>query len=77
MKKPYTTLQIRDFYSDYEIEEIESYTCSVNCIHCKSRIWFHRDLYDETSPANFNCPSCDKVTINEYKIYQLKKDFNL
>ncbi len=75
MKTAKKTEQIKDFFKDCEIMgEIEGHTCSVSCQHCGDRIWFIGSLFDEDSPANFNCPYCDKITVNKYKVFGLYKE---
>jgi transposase len=68
-KKAYLTQEIVQFF-DHD-DDIESHTSSVNCIHCGERIWFYGGISDENSPATFKCPACDKIAINEMKIYSL------
>jgi len=57
----FTTKQIREFFDLKPIEEIESYTCSVLCAHCRERIWYMA-RYTKEVPATDTCPYCQKIT---------------
>jgi hypothetical protein len=60
MPKPMTTKQAQEIYP----EDTESYTCSILCRICKSRVWFYGNLEDQKN--NFKCPYCGVEQSNKY-----------
>ena len=75
MRTPKTTKEINNLFGEnLTFENIESQTCSIKCNHCDGKIWFIGNLYDDTIPANFNCPYCHAVTVNKCKVFELYKN---
>lgn len=66
--EPMATDEVREFYRDGDTypHGIESYTCSTECSHCNTRIWFHGSWGNDMVPTRFACPSCKATNHDPY-----------